>query len=971
MLIRSRHVFDPDLLLNSALNTGVRSIIFSPDRANPYSVLSRALYPHSAQLQLWRHSNEEIQRRFPLYVSSQRVGVENLSGNACSIFRSPITILIFDTIPSDDIEYPNLSGPHRYGYFKLSLESPRSRKTQQTLSQKEFSSLFLRGGLFGPMELLRALGCWRQVYLSAWLLPPVVTCGNFQVKGDGLAIETLCGVSGETALSWGTPRMALVEARERDRRFTDDPNKPACTGDADLWASEPQRKMYIEIVIKVTKDRQRSADVARELFAEEVIRAVAAVAAHSRWIIHELSVDDCCSDNEKEFSGERLIVYPLAKVAVSERGGLPKWASHSFMTALRVRGEAMAECAVLMGQEVDTGAPEASHFQPSTQSGAMSANESGIIAQQLEANMPLESVPSMFPALLESFKSICGMAKQRERTSERSERPVADKWWGGGEGWRGTDSDAAHDMDPTAREAHRSNVFSAATHRVQAAVGMREDIPRVYVPCQLRFSLLCFTSSEKCTDLDESEAVNSVGESAATNSDAPTAVKLNKMSTIFMRAANKAKLVSNMTDTSQGLAIGAGRVISRLIGSTVWLSTDAAVAVWSCLPLNESISIDKHAKLVKAVIAAESKAQLQEAHKLYRQHPSDYIRAYQHAGLSLSLSADINSFQRLFPDVVRMNESLASRARALADTLRMLRQILDRPRSGAGECLGLTNLDALSATLVIHVSLSVRLLVASPQCVHLVGGMYPVLLLVFKLETNFQLGHYSLNTGMRFGCDGMHESGSAWKLPLPTIDRETQAEMIEKRVSIDGSTGIRRAIAVGGDALEQLVDIILSLEGMCSLIADALAEDVHCCSRDSIGDFISSSSFKEEPISQTLNLGQLMKRMDKKGVVQKKVAFIEPIKIDNAEVKVSESKSLEPDEEFEVRSTAFLSAIQESLMLPTEREVKDRLEPNIAEEDGTPSVLVGRMRRPLPQGKIYGPNAITMLDDLRNMQSRK
>ena len=769
--------------------------------------------------------------------------------------------------------------------------------------------------------------------------------------------------------------MSLVQAKARDlkqqEKQSPNPDYPkTCAGDADLWSVEPEGKIYLEVVIKVTKNRRQSVDVARELFANEVVKCIDSFNSHRRWIPLEVSVDSCVNDlNAEPENTSPITVYPHTKNnGPSGENGLPHWATQSFMTSLCVKSEAVAECAVLLGQEID----DSNHFIPDTQYassnrtsvGPITVSESTMIANQLEAKSPHESFPKMYPALLENFKDICGVSKVSHRNSVKAESekglkedPSEDKWWGGGEGWRGTETDIAHDMDPTAREAHRSNVFSSAAQRVQACLGLREETPRVYVPCQVRFSLICYSASET------SEATctgNNQTNSDSNSSDDPIS-KLGNVRSIFKEAARKTMIVANLSP--QGLVIGGGKVISRLIGSTIWLSSDSAMAVWSCIPLNESISMDKHTRLVKAIFEAESKFKLKEAQNFFASEPPDYVRGCCFAGLSVSLSKDGKHFGELFPDVVRMRESMAYRARALEDILSMLRMMLDRPRSGYGDCLAFTNIEALTCTLVFHVSLSMRLLVSSSQCIHFVGGQYLVLLLVHKLEKILQLGHYSLSAGMRYGYD-ICEPNVPWKLPIPVLDKETIKEMRDRRVVIDGTTGLRRAIAAGGDVFAEVIEIIVKLEGICKVLAPILSNDVNECCRATLTRYIPQSADNETSEQEDTSI--LAKRMEKRSINTKKVAFTEPEK-DLPENKEESKPEDMPSSNFDAESSAFLDAIQESLLLPSERKQAGG-GAHLDDEEGIPAVLIGRSRV-VKSKRSYAGDEITMLDNLRNFYS--
>lgn len=880
------------------------------------------------------------------------------------------------------------------------------------MSQKEHSRVFIRGGVFGTLELLRALSNWRQLYLQAWMLPPLLTRGSPQVREGGLMVEYLTGVAGETALHWSSPRMSLTQAKDRDRAYSQgkqqgkerEQSVPTCAGDADLWSVEPEGRIYLEVAIKVTKNRRQSLDIARDVFAEEVVHTIHGLTVHSRWIALEVSAESCIDNVQSEGSSghrdpmERLTVYPQAKGSTGQtvEAGMPLWASQAFMTSLRARGEAVAEFAVLVGQEVDDGSYGAiggqSHFETKFV-GAMSAEQSADIARQLETETPTESIPSLFPSLLENFKDICGVAQQSHKSASVVEKlgtegdppaaaaAPADKWWGGGEGWRGTEEGVAHDLDPSAREAHRTSVFSSSAQRIQAAIGLRDGIPRVYIPCQVRFSLLCFCAADTAETADEHAADSGTEQNHHTeergvqggSSQAPATSKLSKVRSMFKKAAKKVTLISNMASSApEGLMLGTGKVISRLIASTVWLSADAAIAVWSCIPLNKTISVNRHSQLVKSVIAMEAELKWQEAHKMCLQCSPNYIRAYGYAGLSVALTSRPDAMMEYFPDSVRMMESMAVRARRLEELLRMLRQLLDRPRSGAGDCLALVHLDGLAATLVFHVSLSVRLLTTSPQCIHYAGGGYVILSLIYQIEKSLQLGSYSLSAGMRSGYVLRDPAGGPWRLPMPTLDPDTLREMYERKVGVDGTSGIRRAIAAGGESIDQLVDILLQLESMVGLLSNAMADAVHKGCRKSMGTYISLAVQEDSTAQHTDQVETLARRLDKRAnpPAAKRVMFAEPQDSAAAEPATSTDIEQENERRFEADSAAFLDAIKESMVLPSEK-IRLQPEPHAEDEtDGTPTVLLGRTRHRKP-ARTYGPDsdAITMLDNLRAMYS--
>jgi hypothetical protein len=985
-------------------------------------------------------------------------------------------------------------------------------------SSKSALGQHLRGGLFGPLPLLKGLANWRQVYLTAWRVPPLLTRPASQLR-DGVRVEVFCGAAASTAVQWARPRPGLETAKSRDREYLKRRHAEAaeraaaaaaaasqgaggrpgvlgrlagllglrggdrgdvngeraegaedrfgapqpCFEDGSLWAADPVEPMELEVAVKITKDGSISADVARAIFAEEVVANIDHLASFSRWIVHKLK---CVDVNHKSHSSSErdidmdehldigdVVVFPVHSapstslfsptkasgvgaqqsssahdVYLNSAASQPVWASDAFMANLRVTGECVAECAVLWGQEVDDGDYLSASAPPAAASGyrdeTMTVDESIFIAREMESRPGGGVWPALYPALLSHLKNICGLSKEHfkevmSKKGQQASSPAvaaaaaataaggggADKWWGGGEGWRGSDSEAAHDMDPTAKDYHRTSVYSTAAQRVQGLVGLRENAPKIYVPCKIRFSLLCF-SEDGSHELHRSEASVDGGNRLAGEATMKAFGKqLKNVHSLFQKAVTNVKMTNKMTKSSRGLVIGNGSVICRLIGTTVWLSADAAAAIWSCAPgetveaAGQAVGGRTHAPTrnlrelaLSKILERAAETSLRKSRDLCTRTCPDYVAGYTEAYISLLLLGGGEVVQRLLPDAARMLDSLAHKAQCVTQTLRMLRHLLPGVRDGHGDSLHSLHVDGLTATLVLHACLSVRLLISAPQCVHFLGGCFLVLTAVDELETTLNLGRYALSNGMRSGYK-MHsdKEAAAWKLPVPDLDPEVALEMHEMKVTIDGATGVRRALGTGSHALSRALECICKLEGLCAMLTQALSEDVHRCCEQTIGAFVNAPIQEHYGTEGSQFLSALLKRMNNLGLSKSSEEPLREVENLKSETKVptvdrdsipavssdpavtSKKDSVEMDE----HASAFLSALENS----SNQKVKPissegHTEENHLRDDEddytNPNILKGRKRvskaERLQKSKgIYEEIEGSMLDDLRSI----
>jgi hypothetical protein len=505
----------------------------------------------------------------------------------------------------------------------------------------------------------------------------------------------------------------------------------------------------------------------------------------------------------------------------------------------------------------------------------LTESESTMVARECETRYPNETVPKMYPALLSHLKYVSSAARMEfmKRLERRAARMMQyeggddapgsdededissfDKWWGGGEGWRGgsADEDSGRNLDPTSAEHHRLSVESYTAEYVQDVMGLRSDSPRVYLPCTIRFSLLCYSTPEEdggSEMLADAATVAAPDEHDPRPRKTATSEASSKMKMLLKKSIVSAVAVSTMQKATQGLIIGTGRVITRLISSTLWLSPEAAHGVWSCLPKFKSAK--QRDGMLRTLLITESKSRALMAKRKCSYCVPDAIGAYNDGAIAALLSGEPSLFTSCFLHAARMTESLAHRAVGATNALRLLRRLLHRPVSGLGDLCGQLNPEGVATTLVVLVSLCVRLVIAAPQCVHFHGACYKILQCIHDLENVLELGSVPLAQGMRNYCspavetDGEEDSDGhrrKWTLPLPPLPPDVQAELRAKNIVFDGSSGVRRVLSLRGADLDAALDLLCRLEGMCGLLAVALADDVRgsCGGEGGMEAFISN-----------------------------------------------------------------------------------------------------------------------------------
>jgi hypothetical protein len=691
--------------------------------------------------------------------------------------------------------------------------------------------------------------------------------------------------------------------------------------DGDAWSFDATINPVVEIVIKVTKSSMQNSDQARDIFVEEVISNIEGLRKHSRWTVHEVATNSLTAGHDNIHNGveaPRIVVYPHWKnhptaPAESASDSLPPWATKDFLLALRTNGECKAECAVLMALDMQYDAsdveprldPEDPDSYDFVDFDGLTNSESIMVARECETRYPEETVPKMYPALLSHLKYVSSAArmeltKRLERRAARmmqyegddapgsdEDEDIAsfDKWWGGGEGWRGggAEEDNGRNLDPTSSEHHRLSVDSYTAEYVQDVMGLRSDSPRVYVPCTVRFSLLCFSTSE-----DDGSSEGLAGSSLFASQDehdprpnkgkGSSSEASYKMRKLLKKSIVSAVALTTMQKATQGLIIGTGRVVTRLISSTVWLSPEAAFGVWSCLP--EFQSAKQRDGMLRTLLAAESNSRVLMAKRKSAYCVPDATAAYKDGAIAALLSGDPSHFTSCFVHSVRMTESLAHRAAGVVITLRLLRRLLHRPVSGLEHLCGQLSPEGVATTLVVHVSLCTRLVIAAPQCVHFHGACYKILQGIHDLESIFELGSVPLAQGMRNYCASAAEMGGEedsddqprkWKLPLPSLSPDVLAELKAKDVVFDGSSGVRRVLSLRGTDLDAALELICLLEGMCGLLATALADDVRgsCGGEGGMEVFISNHTGLGRSYDAEKRLAPRVRNVDRRTVSNK------------------------------------------------------------------------------------------------------
>ena len=147
----------------SALKDACFVVLTQPDRLQPFSTLCNQLFRRSAELNMFRASNESIN----LLMSKGAKLVQSKLRALCGASRIP-----------------------------LLLEKDTDRKPR------------FQGGIIGTEEILRnALGDWRTVYRFMWMVPAILPNGF--VSPSSLKLDVYMGLSLQSALQIARPNIFL------------------------------------------------------------------------------------------------------------------------------------------------------------------------------------------------------------------------------------------------------------------------------------------------------------------------------------------------------------------------------------------------------------------------------------------------------------------------------------------------------------------------------------------------------------------------------------------------------------------------------------------------------------------------------------------------------------------------------------------------------------------------------------------
>lgn len=290
------------------------------------------------------------------------------------------------------------------------------------------------------------------------------------------------------------------------------------------------------------------------------------------------------------------------------------------------------------------------------------------------------------------------------------------------------DADAGNSDDPTYNDNDRLCAESQSSAKIQNR--LRNAI-LCYLPCVLKFTLLG-QLSERIRNVMPSQNGNRGG----LKPQPPLNSSLLD-GTRRIRSQSKQSVKSEMASSSSrksGLIIGNPDDVSRLVVSTIWLSPISCFSVWDCCSDKLSSYITK---------------EIYKKWKIYQDLSQESNRKYSRAQSTklplpeIYIACLLCQQYRQCVTIFRSFSSLAFKLSTTITAINLCCNLLSK------ESISSLDITVIGQTLIRHVCLAIRLIIWSPQCVHLIGGCVLILRKVAELEKVLKLSPLSLLESMK------------------------------------------------------------------------------------------------------------------------------------------------------------------------------------------------------------------------------
>jgi len=235
--VRIRYLSEAHVL--RALHEAIFLCINQPQNYSPYSTLCSYLYKFSAFLQIYDGVSDKALQA-TLY-DNVRHGRLN---NTANIFKA-------------------------------------ARITMNIMTEKKEGSS-VEACLVGPYSLLCGLGETQNIWRLAWMIPPMLI--GQPSSPAGMRVKIHSGLSAETALHWGNPRLASLRSKPIDKKQArNDVTKAFYVPAFQRSSFDYMGRIQLEVVIKVTYEAARIEAQIKQAFASIVTESANHLSKYPSW----------------------------------------------------------------------------------------------------------------------------------------------------------------------------------------------------------------------------------------------------------------------------------------------------------------------------------------------------------------------------------------------------------------------------------------------------------------------------------------------------------------------------------------------------------------------------------------------------------------------------------------------------------------------------------------------------------------
>lgn len=254
----------------------------------------------------------------------------------CShLYRFSTFLQLNDGVP-DQVMDATLFDDVRHGRLNNTLNIFRAARTNLNINNGKNSAV--EGCLVGPYSLLCGIGNSQNIFRLAWLIPPLFI--GQPTSPAGMRVKVHSGISAETALHWGAPRLASLRKNENNNTSHGDTTANFIIPTHQQSTFDYIGRIQLEVVVKVSYEVARIENEIKQKFSSVVSECATHLSKYPSWRFL------------------RILPSKLEKASLENSG---KWiSSFDFLQNEAIRthtqqviakaGVAVVECAVAMAE---------------------------------------------------------------------------------------------------------------------------------------------------------------------------------------------------------------------------------------------------------------------------------------------------------------------------------------------------------------------------------------------------------------------------------------------------------------------------------------------------------------------------------------------------------------------------------------------------------------------------------------------